>query len=65
MRQIAKAVRAAQREFGMLQGIVHSVALRRPEELKGEFVNTSRERLRIAHDISVYSMVAVSRARRR
>ena len=33
-----------------------------PEELKGEFLNTSREGFRIAHDISVYSLVAVSRA---
>jgi len=46
----------------MLQGIVHSVAFAPAEELKGEFVNTSREGFRIAHDISVYSLVAVSRA---
>jgi len=49
-------------KYGALQGIVHSVAFAPGEELKGEFVNTSREGFRIAHDISVYSLVAVSRA---
>src|SRR5262249_14262999 len=32
------------------------------EELKGDFVSTSREGFRIAHDVSVYSLIAVSRA---
>ena len=48
--------------FGKLDTIVHSVAYAPPEELKGDFVNTSREGFRIAHDISVYSLIAVSRA---
>jgi enoyl-[acyl-carrier protein] reductase I len=30
--------------------------------MKGEFLNTSREGFRIAHDVSVYSLIAVSRA---
>jgi enoyl-[acyl-carrier protein] reductase I len=30
--------------------------------LKGEFVNTAREGFRIAHDVSVYSLIAVARA---
>ena len=46
----------------MLHGIVHSVAFAPTEELKGEFLNTTREGFRIAHDISVYSLIAVSRA---
>src|SRR5204863_6817455 len=48
--------------YGVLNGIVHSVAFAPAEELKGEFVNTTREGFRIAHDISVYSLIAVSRA---
>src|ERR1700745_3504334 len=32
------------------------------EELKGDFVNTTREGFRIAHDVSVYSLIAVARA---
>ena len=48
--------------YGKLHVLVHSVAFAPPDELKGEFVNTTREGFRIAHDISVYSLVAVSRA---
>src|SRR5215813_9385525 len=60
--QIRKLFDELQTKYGKLQGVVHSVAFAPPEELKGEFVNTSREGFRIAHDISVYSLVAVSRA---
>ena len=60
--QIAKLFEELKAKYGTLQGIVHSVAFAPAEELKGEFVNTSREGFRIAHDISVYSLVAVSRA---
>jgi enoyl-[acyl-carrier protein] reductase I len=48
--------------YGKLDILVHSVAYAPAEELKGEFVNTSREGFRIAHDVSVYSLIAVSRA---
>jgi enoyl-[acyl-carrier protein] reductase I len=41
---------------------VHAVAYAPAEDLKGEFINTSREGFRIAHDVSVYSLIAVSRA---
>jgi enoyl-[acyl-carrier protein] reductase I len=48
--------------YGKLHILVHSVAFAPPDELKGEFLNTTREGFRIAHDVSVYSLVAVSRA---
>ena len=48
--------------YGKLDVLVHSVAYAPPEELKGDFVNTTREGFRIAHDVSVYSLVAVARA---
>ena len=60
--QIAKLFEELKAKYGTLEGIVHSVAFAPAEELKGEFVNTSREGFRIAHDVSVYSLVAVSRA---
>ena len=60
--QIAKLFDVLKSQYGTLQGIVHSVAFAPAEELKGEFVNTTREGFRIAHDISVYSLVAVARA---
>ena len=37
-------------------------SLRARRELRGEFINTSREGFRIALDVSVYSLIAVSRA---
>jgi enoyl-[acyl-carrier protein] reductase I len=60
--QIAKLFEALKAQYGALNGIVHSVAFAPAEELKGEFVNTTREGFRIAHDISVYSLIAVARA---
>ena len=43
-------------------GVVHSVAFAPAAELSGEFLNTTREGFRIAHDVSVYSLIAVARA---
>jgi len=60
--QIAKLFDELKSKYGTLQGIIHSVAFAPAEELKGEYITTSREGFRIAHDISVYSLVAVSRA---
>src|SRR5215468_7628258 len=48
-------------KHGKLHIVVHSVAFAQPEDLKGEFINTSREGFRVAHDVSVYSLIAVSR----
>jgi len=50
------------RRYGKLHALVHSVAFAPAEELKGDFVNTTRVGFRIAHDISVYSLVALARA---
>ncbi|MGH9530199.1 MAG: enoyl-ACP reductase FabI [Terriglobales bacterium] len=48
--------------YGKLNVLVHSVAFAPPDELKNDFVSTTREGFRIAHDVSVYSLIAVSRA---
>ncbi len=48
--------------YGKLHALVHSVAFAPADELKGDFVNTTREGFRIAHDVSVYSLIAVARA---
>src|SRR5947209_8262419 len=45
--------------YGKLHALVHSVAYAPAEELKGRFVDTTREGFRIAHDVSVYSLIAV------
>jgi enoyl-[acyl-carrier protein] reductase I len=60
--QIAKLFEALIARYGTLQGVVHSVAFAPAAELSGEFLNTTREGFRIAHDVSVYSLIAVSRA---
>ena len=48
--------------YGKLHALVHSIAYAPADELKGEFVNTTREGFRIAHDVSVYSLIALARA---
>lgn len=48
-------------EFGILHGLVHSIAFAKAEDLAGEFQDTSREGFALANDISVYSLVAVSK----
>ena len=48
--------------YGKLHVLVHSIAYAPAEELKGEFLSTSREGFRIAHDVSVYSLIALARA---
>ncbi|MFQ3577696.1 MAG: enoyl-ACP reductase [Verrucomicrobiia bacterium] len=41
--------------------MLHSVAFAPKEALEGDFLSTSREAFRIAHDISAYSLVALAR----
>jgi enoyl-[acyl-carrier protein] reductase I len=53
---------ALKEKYGKLDVLVHAVAYAPAEDLRGEFVNTTREGFRIAHDVSVYSLIAVSRA---
>jgi enoyl-[acyl-carrier protein] reductase I len=47
---------------GKIHTLVHSVAFAPADDLKGDFLQTSREGFRIAHDISVYSLIALARA---
>ncbi|HLX75004.1 MAG TPA: enoyl-ACP reductase [Terriglobales bacterium] len=48
--------------YGKLHVLVHSIAYAPADELKGEFLSTTREGFRIAHDVSVYSLIALARA---
>jgi enoyl-[acyl-carrier protein] reductase I len=47
-------------QFGVIHGLVHSIAFAKTEELEGLYVNTSRAGFALAHDISAYSLVAVA-----
>jgi len=58
---ITRVFDAIGRKFGKLHLLLHSVAFAPKEALEGEFVNTSREAFRVAHDVSAYSLVALAR----
>jgi enoyl-[acyl-carrier protein] reductase I len=49
---------ALKEQFGVLHGLVHSIAFAKTEELEGMYVDTSREGF--ALDISAYSLTAVA-----
>ena len=58
---IAQVFQQVRKDFGKLHMLLHSVAFAPKEALEGEFLNTSREAFRIAHDVSSYSLVALAR----
>jgi enoyl-[acyl-carrier protein] reductase I len=49
------------RETDNVDLMLHSVAFAPKESLEGDFVSTTREAFRIAHDVSAYSLVALAR----
>ncbi len=49
-------------KYGKLDILVHAVAYAPAADLRGDFINTSRDGFRVAMDVSVYSLIAVSRA---
>jgi len=55
------AAKTIQEQMGGLDFMVHAVAFALREELDGEFVDTSREGFRIAHDISAFSLTALAK----
>ncbi|MBN8246823.1 MAG: enoyl-ACP reductase [Verrucomicrobia bacterium] len=60
--QIESVFAAVGEKFGRLDLMLHSVAFAPKEALEGDFLNTSREAFKTAHDISAYSLIALSRA---
>jgi enoyl-[acyl-carrier protein] reductase I len=60
--EIANVFKTVGEKFGKLNLLLHSVAYAPKDALEGEFVNTSREAFRVAHDVSAYSLVALARA---
>jgi enoyl-[acyl-carrier protein] reductase I len=53
---------ALKEKYGKLEILVHAVAFAPAAELRGDFLNTTREGFRTAMDVSVYSLIAVTRA---
>jgi len=48
-------------EFGHLDAVVHAVAFAKKEELEGDFYHTSKDGYMLAHEVSAYSLTAVTR----
>jgi enoyl-[acyl-carrier protein] reductase I len=58
-RQIVMTFELLNRVWGKLDFIVHAVAYAPRAALEGQFVATTREDFRVAHDISAYSLAAL------
>jgi len=63
-KQIGELIENVSKEFSQLDFLVHSIAYAPREDLTGEFINTSRQGFATAMDVSVYSLIALTRAAR-
>jgi enoyl-[acyl-carrier protein] reductase I len=59
---IARTFALVKERIGTVDVLVHAIAFANREDLAGRFIDTSRAGFALAHDISVYSLVALSRA---
>jgi len=59
-KQIVMTFERLKQEWGHLDFVVHAAAFAPRGALEGQFVATSREDFRIAHDISAYSLTALA-----
>ncbi|MDB6020894.1 MAG: Enoyl-[acyl-carrier-protein] reductase [Pedosphaera sp.] len=58
---IARVFSEVGQKFGKLHLLLHSVAFAPKEALEGNFLDTTREAFRVAHDVSAYSLIALAR----
>src|SRR4051812_10446227 len=58
---IARVFSEVSGKFSKLHLLLHSVAFAPKEALEGNFVDTTREAFRVAHDVSAYSLIALAR----
>ncbi len=59
--QIQAVFQQVQSSFGHLDILVHAIAFANKEDLKADFLNTSRDGFRLAHDVSAYSLTVLAR----
>ena len=59
--EIDAAFETVGEEFGYLDTVVHAVAFAKKEELEGDFYHTSKDGYMLAHEVSAYSLTAVTR----
>lgn len=58
---IEKCFATIKEEVGMIHGLAHCIAFANKEELAGDYMNTTRDGFLLAHNISSYSLTAVSK----
>lgn len=58
---VVRAFEQIKAEVGHIDGVFHSIAFANMEDLRGRFIDTSREGFLLAHDISSYSLTIVAR----
>ena len=58
---IKECLEKIKNENGKIDGILHSIAHANTEDLRDDFIKTSREGFAHANDVSAYSFVAISR----
>lgn len=58
---IIKCFEEIKKDYGKIDGILHSIAHANTEDLRNDFITTSREGFSHANDVSAYSFVAVAR----
>lgn len=51
-----------EKEWGTIDGLIHSIAFADRKDLKDQFLNTSREGFKLACDISAFSLVGLTQA---
>ncbi|UTR16922.1 enoyl-ACP reductase FabI [Salipaludibacillus sp. LMS25] len=61
---IATTFEQIKKEVGKIDGLAHCIAFANREELEGEYLNTTREGFLLSHNISAYSLTAVTKAAR-
>lgn len=59
---IDRAFAAIKEKAGTIHGLAHCIAFANKEELKGDYLNTTREGFLLAHNISSYSLTAAAKA---
>lgn len=62
--EIEELFKKIKNDYGKIDGILHSIAHANTEDLRNDFIETSKEGFSHANDVSAYSLVAVSRIAR-
>lgn len=62
--EIKETFAKIKKEVGVIHGLAHCIAFANTDELKGEYLNTTRDGFLLAHNISAYSLTAVAKEAR-